>query len=192
MAQKRNLKKLVIAGNTYLNTRKIRPAKRWQFYHPAKRLHMKYQSASSLLLLTLVLILGGCFAPGLTTDLIAKKALENKPGDITRAVEYSLELTYGTDIRFFESANIKDSLMRSRVQSIGKEVLVNYESGSGTEQFPDSVVVFCTPTGMGNIQVIYDFASRQRNMASLMKSKYGYGATRVSERTYYRRGPLNY
>lgn len=147
---------------------------------------------TSLLPLAFPLILGGCIAPGLTTDLIAKKALQNKPDDITQAVQYSLELTYDNDIRYFESANVEDSIMRKRIQSIGKEVIVKYEPGNEPEEFPDSVVVFCTPTDIGDLQVIYDFASQERNISSLMKSKSGYRATRVSDRTYYRRGPLNY
>ena len=125
--------------------------------------------------------------PRVGVDLIATKVLKNNPGNVKEAAAFSIGQTYDTQLRHFAAADITDKDMRSKVQSIGQNVYVNYQNADAPTTIPDSVVVFTTSLDFGTIDVIYDFATNERSLLQLFSKERSSYLQKVSERIYYRR-----
>ena len=118
--------------------------------------------------------------------------MKNKQSTIVEAVKFSLGVTYNSTLRSFPSSGVKDSIMRKKIESLGSEVFVKYEKANEPASLPDSTVIFTSYHDIGTVEIIFDFATEERELARLIsKEKYFY-LKKVGERTYYRRGPEPY
>ena len=126
--------------------------------------------------------------PRIGIDLIATKVLKNNPSNVKEAVAFSIGQTYNAQLRRFAAADITDKEMRSKVQSIGQKIYVNYQNDDAPTTIPDSVVVFTSSFDFGTIDVIYDFATNERSLLQVFSKERSSYLQKVNERTYYRRG----
>ena len=125
--------------------------------------------------------------PKIGVDLIATKVLKNNSNNLKEAVAFSIGQTYESPLREFAAADIVDEKMRSKVQSIGQNVYVNYQNADAPQSLPDSIVIFSTHLDFGSIDVIYDFATSERSLLETLSQKNSSYLQKVHERTYYRR-----
>ena len=133
---------------------------------------------------------GGCRSLSkLFADEVLTKSLTHKRQEIKDAVEFSIGLTYNSNLRSFSAAGVKDSIMRKKIESLGREVYVKYQKDNRPESLPDSTVVFTSFSDLGTIEIIFDFATNERDLSSLIPGDKKYYFKKVHERTYYRRGP---
>ena len=79
--------------------------------------------------------------------------------------------------------------MRKKIESLGSEVFVKYQKENTPASLPDSTVVFTSFHDIGTIEIIFDFATHERDLTSLISGDKKYYLRKVDERTYYRRGP---
>jgi hypothetical protein len=128
----------------------------------------------------------------LWTDEIMVAALRNKQSTIVEAVKFSLGVTYNSTLRNFPSAGVNDSIMRKKIQSLGSEVYVKYEKENAPASLPDSTVIFTSFHDVGTIEIIFDFATDERELHSIIPKEKKFYLKKVGERTYYRRGPEPY
>jgi hypothetical protein len=119
-------------------------------------------------------------------------ALRNKQPTIIEAVKFSLGVTYNSDLRNFPSSGVNDSIMRKKIESLGSEVYVKYEKGNAPANLPDSTVIFTSFHDIGTIEIIFDFATKERDLHGLIPKERSFYLKKVGERTYYRRGPEPY
>ena len=129
--------------------------------------------------------------PKIGVDLIATKSLKNKPGTLKEAVAFSIGQTYESSLREFAAADIVDEKMRSKVQSIGQNVYVNYQNTDAPKSLPDSVVIFTSSHDFGSIDIIYDFATNERSLLQTLSKENSSYLQKIRERTYYRRAPVS-
>jgi len=133
---------------------------------------------------------GGCRSLSkMFADEVVAKSITHKRQAIKDAVEFSIGITYNSSLRSFAAAGIKDSIMRKKVESLGREVYVKYQKENRPGSLPDSTVVFTSFSDVGTIEIIFDFATNERDLASLIPGEKKYYFKKVDERTYYRRGP---
>ena len=125
----------------------------------------------------------------LAADKIAAAGIKNKQETIIEAVKFSIGLTYDTTLRSFAAQGIKDSIMRKKIESLGAMVYVKYQKENVPASLPDSTVVFTSFHDIGSIEIIFDFATHERDLINLIASDKKYYMRKVNERTYYRRGP---
>ena len=125
----------------------------------------------------------------LASDKIVAAAIRNKHQEIIEAVKFSIGITYNSHLRSFAAAGVKDSIMRKKIESLGSVVYVKYQKDNAPASLPDSTVVFTSFQDIGTIETIFDFATHERNLASLIEDDKKYYLRKVGERTYYRRGP---
>jgi len=129
--------------------------------------------------------------PKIGVDLIATKVLKNNPKALKEAVAFSIGQTYESSLRQFAAADIVDEKMRSKVQSIGQNVYVNYQNVDAPQSIPDSVVIFTSHLYFGSIDVIYDFATNERSLLQTLSKENSSYLQKIRERTYYRRAPVS-
>ena len=139
-----------------------------------------------------ILLSQSCGFPKLATDEIIVKGLRNKHATIIEAVKFSIGVTYNSTLRTFPSSGVKDSTMREKIESLGSEVFVKYQAENLPESIPDSTVVFTSFHDIGKVDIIYDFATQERDIPNLIVEKKRHSIRKVAARTYYRRGPEPY
>ncbi len=130
-----------------------------------------------------------CGFSKLFSDQVIIAALKNKQPSIIEATKFSIGVTYNSNIRYFPASGVKDSSMREKIRSLGTDVYVKYEIDNDPMSIPDSTVIFASFHDIGTVEVIYDFATHERDIPSLISNKRNFHVTKVGERTYYRRGP---
>ena len=79
--------------------------------------------------------------------------------------------------------------MRKKIESLGTDVYVKYEKVNDPVTMPDSTVIFTSVHDIGMIEIIFDFATYERNIIGMLSNVKGSRIEKVSERTYYRRSP---
>ena len=123
----------------------------------------------------------------MAADKIIVLALQTKQPDIMEAAKFSVEKTYDNNLRYFPVSAVNDSAMRKRMESLGSDVFVKYQKENDPIAIPDSTVVFSSHHDLGNIQIIFDFATEERDLISLIQKERKSYLTKVGDRTYYRR-----
>jgi hypothetical protein len=131
----------------------------------------------------------GCGFQKFAADKIVVAALKNKQSDIVEAAKFSIGATYDNTIRYFPASGVNDSAMRKKIESLGSDVYVKYQKENDPIALPDSTVVFTSFHDVGTLEVIFDFATYERNLTTLISKERNTQLTKVGERTYYRRSP---
>jgi hypothetical protein len=140
-----------------------------------------------------VIISQGCGGLSkLFTDKVIVASIKSKQSTIVEAVKFSLGVTYNSTLRNFPSSGVNDSIMRKKIESLGSEVYVKYEKENAPATLPDSTVVFTSFHDIGTIEIIFDFATEERDLPSFISQEKRTYLKKVGERTYYRRGPEPY
>ena len=123
----------------------------------------------------------------MAADKIIVLALKNKQPDILEAARFSVERTYDNNIRYFPVSAVNDSAMRKRMESLGSDVFIKYQQENDPIAIPDSTVIFSSHHDLGNIQIIFDFATEERDLIPLIQNERKSYLAKVGDRTYYRR-----
>jgi hypothetical protein len=139
-----------------------------------------------------MLILQNCGFSKLATDELIVAGIRNKESTIIEAAKFSIGVTYNSTLRNFASAGVKDSIMRKKIESLGSEVFVKYLQENEPGSIPDSTVIFTSYHDIGRVEIIFDFATEERDIPQLITEKKRHHIKKVSPRTYYRRGPEPY
>jgi len=82
--------------------------------------------------------------------------------------------------------------MRKKIESLGTEVFVKYNKENEPIALPDSTVIFTSYHDVGTVEIIFDFATHERDISALISKDKGTRLQKVGERTYYRRSPELY
>jgi len=144
------------------------------------------------LVISLTVLSLGCGLQRLATDKIVVAAMKNKQPDIVEAAKFSIGITYNTNLRYFPSSGVNDSAMRKKIESLGTDVYVKYQKENDPLPLPDSTVIFTSYHEVGTVEIIFDFATYERDLATLISKYKGTRLEKVGERTYYRRSPEPY
>ena len=145
-----------------------------------------------LLVISLTVLFLGCGLQKLATDKIVVAAMKNKQATIVEAAKFSIGITYNSNLRYFPSSGVNDSVMRKKIESLGTDVFVKYNKENEPLALPDSTVIFTSYHDVGTVDIIFDFATYERDISALISKDKGTRLQKVGERTYYRRSPEPY
>ena len=136
----------------------------------------------------IIVLSQGCILPKRAVDEIMIQSLKVRKSEIREAVEFSIGITYNSDLRQFPVDGINDSIMRKKMESLWSEVYVNYHNQDAPATVPDSTVIFTSIHEFGSIEIIFDFATNEREISTFLAKKSYSQLKKVGDRTYYRRG----
>ena len=129
----------------------------------------------------------GCIISKRAKDRSVIKYARNNQEYIQKIVAFSLEATLDKKIKGFEVSEIQDSEMRDKTKRLGTFINITYQKSNYPQEVPDSFVTFSSSSLLGLIEVIYDFASQERNFPNDVSSKSNYYFVKVTNRIYYKR-----
>lgn len=128
----------------------------------------------------------GCILSKKSTDRAITRNIIKNPEKVKEAAEYAVSVTLDQAKKEFSANDIQDAEMRSKINSLGSTVNVNYKDVY-VHEIPHSNVTFKTITLFGVTEIIYDFAANPREFSNDTKNKRYYYFVKLADRVYYRR-----
>ncbi|MEO7044159.1 MAG: hypothetical protein ABI091_02545 [Ferruginibacter sp.] len=132
-------------------------------------------------------IFSGCIISKRAKDKSITRYARNNQEFIKEAATFSIAVTLDKHDKKFYVKDVEDSQMRTKISSLGTSVTVTFQKDLFPQEIPDSNVTFYSVTNQGLLEVIYDFASRDRIFPDNVSSKSNYYFVKVADRIYYKR-----
>ena len=140
--------------------------------------------ATFIYFLFILTLFQSCVHSKKSTDRVITKNVTKNPEKVKEAAEFAVSITLDQTKKEFTANDIQDAEMRSKINSLGSYVYVNYKDAN---EIPDSNVTFKTITLFGVTEIIYDFAANTRDFSNNTKNKRFYYFVKLADRVYYRR-----
>jgi hypothetical protein len=132
----------------------------------------------------LCLLLHGCVMSRSSMDRDRTDHLRRNPELVREAVGHVLSVSLTEKENSFTADQFTDREMRKKIESLGRQVTVYYRN-TFNPAGADSIVIFKSITPLGTTEVIYDFASVERNFPEKKEKPKEFYFVKVAERTYY-------